>query len=926
MRRWRASLRVAARMARRNARRAKGRTALVAVTVGLPVIAAVVLDILIRSTVPTDATYLRVMLGDGAQARVSFVCEGTVVQNARGEAPGCTVDEPPLADGPLPKPGTASGDLGAVVAEALPGATVTPLRSGTVPLATALRSAGTVGYTEVDLTTPGVGGAFLLDEGRLPARSDEVLLNRWLADRLDVEPGDTVVLGPRGEPTAVVAGVLDRLAYGSEVVGLPGAVPGAFAGPDTDGAAVQWIVTGPTAVDWDRVLALNERGFAVTSRAVMADPPTGDRMPQQPADTASAVDLQGAVVGAAVMGVGLLEAVLLIGPAFAVGARRSARELALLAANGAERRDLRRVVLWNGVVVGGGAAAAAGVLGIGLGAALVTVLQRYADLPNLVVSWWDIAGFVVGGTVVAVAAAWLPSRQASRVDVVAALSGRRSEARPRRSVPVVGLALLGAGGVMATAGAARSVVSLVLPGVLLLMVGMVAASGAFVTGLGRLARWAPLAPRLALRDAARQRGRTAPAVAAVIAAVTGAVAGAVFVASSNQRSELMWTPTAALGTVQIGVAPGDRALDEQARLVADAVAAADAVAPLAASAAIRMVVPVDAASRVEGVYMFAAVPLENECPLWVETGEPLSAAEVAEYADDARCTASTPSAFRSVWSADGPRTPLVDDGSAIELIDLPGAREAAAALAAGAVLVADELSLWPDGTAHITIDHLADGERVLDELVLPGYTTGWPNLLYSVVLPETALDDLGAFGLTTQDVGAVARPVEPLTPEQVDTARLAVTRVHPDSAVEIEEPYRPPADLTTVAVVGTAALIGLAATWIAVGLAAAESRADMATLAAVGAAPRTRRKVAGAQAGVVAATGVVLGSGVGVLLGMVFVQVQAAAGTRWPDPSWQVVVPWGVLAAVVVGLPSIAAGAAALFTRSRLPLVRRIAT
>jgi putative ABC transport system permease protein len=188
------------------------------------------------------------------------------------------------------------------------------------------------------------------------------------------------------------------------------------------------------------------------------------------------------------------------------------------------------------------------------------------------------------------------------------------------------------------------------------------------------------------------------------------------------------------------------------------------------------------------------------------------------------------------------------------------------------------------------------------------------------------MDDLGALGLTTQDVGAVARPVEPLSPEQVDTARLAVTRVHPDGAVEVEEPYRSPTDLTTVFVVGAAALVALAATWIAVGLAAAESRADLATLAAVGAAPRTRRKVAGAQAGVIAATGVVLGSGVGALLGIVFVQVQAAAGTRWPDPSWQVVVPWGVLAAVVIGLPTTAAGAAALCTRSRLPLVRRIAT
>jgi putative ABC transport system permease protein len=915
-------------MARRNAGRAKGRTALIAVMVGLPVLAAVVLDVLIRSTVPTDATYLRVMLGDEAQARVRFVCEGVVVQDLRGDSRGCTLEEEQPAVGLLPEPGTSSGDLSTVVAEALPGVTLTPLRTGTVPLATALRSAGSVEYTEVDLTEPGVGGAFPLATGRLPAGPDEVLLRRSSADRLDVGPGDTVALGPRGEPALVVSGVLDTFAYGAEVVALPGAVPAALVGVDADASAFTWIVTGPTAVDWEDVLALNEVGFAVTSRAVMTDPPSREEVPSYPADLASTtVDVQGVVVGAAALGVGVLEAVLLIGPAFAVGARRSARELALLAANGAERRDLRRVVLWNGVVVGGGAAVAAGVLGIGLGAALVAVLQRYVGaFPNLVVPWLEVVAFVAGGTVIAVAAAWLPSRQASRVDVVAALSGRRSEASPRRGVPILGLVLLTAGGVMATAGAARSVVSLVLPGVLLLMVGMVSASGAVVTGLGRLARWAPLAPRLALRDAARQRGRTAPAVAAVIAAVAGAVAGAVFFASGHQRSENMWTPTAALGTVQIGLPPGDRTAAEQTGLVADAVAATDAVAPLATSATVRMVVPTDPVLRDAWVYLFAVLPVENQCPLSVEAGVSLSAAEVAEYADDARCAGVTSAAFRSVWTTAGPMTPLVDDGSAIELIDLPGAGEAAAALAGGAVLVADELSLWPDGTAHITVDHTVDGEQVLSELVFPGHATGWPNPLYSVVLPETAMDDLAALGLTTQDVGAVARPVEPLSPEQVDTARLAVTQVHPDGAVEVEEPYRSPTDLTTVFVVGAAALVALAATWIAVGLAAAESRADMATLAAVGAAPRTRRKVAGAQAGVIAATGVVLGSGVGALLGIVFVQVQAAAGTRWPDPSWQVVVPWGVLAAVVIGLPTTAAGAAALCTRSRLPLVRRIAT
>src|SRR5665647_2842117 len=45
---------------------------------------------------------------------------------------------------------------------------------------------------------------------------------------------------------------------------------------------------------------------------------------------------------AAIGAMALLEAALLIGPAFAVGARRQQRQLALLAAAGAERRTLRQ--------------------------------------------------------------------------------------------------------------------------------------------------------------------------------------------------------------------------------------------------------------------------------------------------------------------------------------------------------------------------------------------------------------------------------------------------------------------------------------------------------------------------------------------------------------------------------------------------------
>lgn len=910
MRRRLAAFRVAARIARRNARRSKGRTALIAVMVGLPVAAAVVLDVLVRSSIPTDATRLAMELGEDGQAIVRVACPGgTVFQDLRGDATACPTDAGTMQ-------GAGPGSL-------LPSLTVTPVRSVVVPLGTDARAVGSVHLHETDLTVADLGESYRLEVGTLPGVG-EVALARWVAERLDVAPGDTVVLGKDRATTVVVSGVLDRWEQASALA-LPGTVPEGQGAPGGE----HWFVTG-APVDWPTVLELNDEGFVVMSRAVIENPPPRSAMPFYTSGFgggAVLVDGRGFAIGAAVIGIGVLEAVLLIGPAFAVGARRATRDLALLAANGAERRDLRGVMLANGVVIGGGAAVAAGLLGLGLGAALVAVLAAtVGGVPNLVLPWGDAAAFMVTGALIAIAAAWLPARSAARVDVVAALSGRRAEARPRRRVPVVGAALLAVGIAVALAGAARSAATTVVVGVVLLMVGMVAASGAVVTALGRLARWAPLALRLAMRDAARQRGRTAPAVAAVIAAVAGAVAGAIYISASEQRNEALWVPSAAVGTVQIAVDAGGMTPAEQDGLYADVVAAVDADAPLERVAPVRMLVPAD--ERVDDFQtsVYALRPPENECPLWA-LPRAATSEERAQYADDPRCRQGGEAHWSSPWwLVNGPLAPIVDDGGAIGILGLPGADAAARALARGEALVGDPLLLWPDGTVHLVVEREVDGEYVGDELVLPGWATGWRNETYQPVLPSTALPELEQLGLTSRLVGAVAQSVEPLTAAQVDTARQGLGFVHLDGHLQVEEARADRVDRSTIGVVGTAALVALAATWIAVGLAAAESRADMATLAAVGAAPRTRRRIAGAQAAVLTVTGSLLGTGAGVLLGVVFVRVRAAPGTDLADPSWQVVMPWPALAAVVVGLPLVGVLAAAGLTRSRLPTVRRLAS
>ncbi|WP_328824151.1 FtsX-like permease family protein [Verrucosispora sioxanthis] len=108
-------------------------------------------------------------------------------------------------------------------------------------------------------------------------------------------------------------------------------------------------------------------------------------------------------------------------------------------------------------------------------------------------------------------------------------------------------------------------------------------------------------------------------------------------------------------------------------------------------------------------------------------------------------------------------------------------------------------------------------------------------------------------------------------------------------------------------------------------MAAAEGRADLSTLAAVGAGPGVRRLLSLCQAGVIA----VLGSALGIVAGLASALIVLAFtnqryADRWPiEPPYPLVMPWLTLGVLVV-VPLVAMLGAALLTRSRLPVERRL--
>ena len=153
------------------------------------------------------------------------------------------------------------------------------------------------------------------------------------------------------------------------------------------------------------------------------------------------------------------------------------------------------------------------------------------------------------------------------------------------------------------------------------------------------------------------------------------------------------------------------------------------------------------------------------------------------------------------------------------------------------------------------------------------------------------------------------------TAAEEDRAVAAAGDPQDGSAPKVERGYGHPYRPGFVALAFASGLVMLVGVLISVTLSAAEGRADLATLAAVGAPPRRRRALAMTQAAVIAGLGGLLG----VLLGGAMGLTVVAGNTTYP-----LVVPWSVVLTVGLGVPALGVLICGLTTRSRLPMVRRL--
>jgi putative ABC transport system permease protein len=870
---WRLPL----RLARRDALRHRARSLLVLVMIALPVLAVTAADVMIATSRVSGPESVDRRMG-AAQALVS-VSDGVTDVKQKPDPDACC----PITDGD----GTTPAPTAERVSSLLGGATLLELRQGEVEFGTDKGTAAAE-VDEVDLQDPASHGLYDLTSGRWPRAVGEVVVNQAVLDK-GYAVGDTLELEADDAPASpTIVGVAESTTSRTYPVA---AGPIGSLGVDVSGGT-SWLVAGGP-VSWDLVRRLNAIGATVASRAVIDDPPPRSEWPPEVLAYSSTSGTTAAVVGLiAVMA--LIEVVLLAGPAFAVSARKQQRSLALMAATGGTPKQSRRVIVAGALVLGGAAAVVGVVLGIGLGRLLQPLLQSRADtwFGPFEVPWRHLLGVAAFGLLSAFLAAIVPAYLASRQDVVAVLAGRRGDQAPSLRSPLLGLVLLGIGVAGSVSGATRAggemlIAASAIPAVL----GMILLVPVVLVVLARLSGRLPLVLRYAVRDANRHRTRTVPAVSAVAATVAGVVALGIGMTSDNAENRATYVPSVAAG---VGIVqyfgqdpPSWPALQGvvQRELPGASVTEQQGLSDADGYTEVRLGRGPSGGNGSSGL----------GATVMVSSGRlPLGLIGVSA-ADAARA-----SAMLAKGGAVSFTTSSGTDGSEVKVVhhvfDQDTGQETAKASATAPAAFVHVPATWTGPTAVIA-PAVADRLEIAPQVV-----------------------SLAVTGVQVTD-------------KQEEDIDEGLTAVAGDAGLYVERGYQADdADVVAqLVLIVLGAVLMLGGTLTATFLALSDARPDLATLSAIGASPRTRRRVAAAYAVVVGGVGALMGAAVGFIPGIAVSRPLTSQGYSSSGGGGVIThsgpyldIPWLMVLALVVVLPLLTALVVGLFARSRLPLVARL--
>jgi putative ABC transport system permease protein len=567
---------------------------------------------------------------------------------------------------------------------------------------------------------------------------------------------------------------------------------------------------------------------------------------------------------------------------FSVLAQRRLRALGMLSAIGATERNLRMVMIVNGLVVGSIGALAGAALGIAAWFAYVPALQRASDhaVDPAGLPWWAVGMGAVFAIVTSVLASRNPAKTMAAVPVMAALSGRPAppSAVHRSALPGAiafagGLALLafaGLAGLPGGNGGAPGSALRLLVGLVALSVGvfLLAPLGISVLTAGTGPRL-PVAIRIALRDLARYRARSGAALAAVTFAMF--LAMLICLVGSERTANPLSPSGPNLSSSQLVVTAGR-------------------------SPSQGMMMPLTSAEeaslgrRLDGLaaslHARSAVPLENAASLWQAGTPPGSNFTDSVYVATPRLLATY--GIRASQIAPGTDVLTSRPGLAglshMQMIWASGGQSDASGPGAGPSCTPGTCLAGP---AIETIGSLPTG-------------TSAPSTL----ITEYAVRK---YHMHEQLTGWLIQAPAPLTATQIRAARH-VTLAY-QAPLEIASGG---ADFGEIADAATAVgiLIALGVLAASVGLIRSETARDLRTLTATGASTTTRRTITAATAAALGLLGAVLGMAFALVVCLVWAHGSLSA--MFGD------VPLADVLILLIGLPLVAAAGGWLFA-GRMP-------
>ncbi|MEV0576795.1 FtsX-like permease family protein [Streptomyces sp. NBC_01463] len=939
---WRAALRIA----RRDAMRAKGRSALVVAMIALPVLGVTAADIAYRSVDSTEAEKLTARMGS-ADALFSDPGLGPLQQMPDGNMYDAAGKEAPDGEAPPVDMSTAFPEGARAISILSVPASVTTAYGLTDADITEVRTSDRMARGKIDLV-----------EGAFPHGTDEMAATEPFLKSSGLHIGSRTTVNGAGR-TYTITGVVEEPddLKAKQLYADPGAVIAPWqAAADRDRkvlppntGSTEWLVegSGTAGIGWGDVLAANKAGALVVSRQVVLDPPPDSEIPMARTitDYTPREPVEVSTAAVTVVAMTVLEIVLLAGPAFAVGARRSRRQLGLVGTCGGDRRHIRAVVLSGGLVLGGIGAVTGVAAGLLLTVAFRPLIEDWAGqrFGSLLLKPTELLVIAVLGLVTGLLAALAPAIVAARQSVLESLTGRRGVRRSSRVLPAIGSGALALGVAVAAYGGTTGNSTLVSGGSVVAELGLLACIPVIVGLLGRLGRRLPLSPRMALRDAARNRGRTAPAVAAVMAAVAGSVAIATYMSSSLAESDHDYTPMLSKGTMVLSAVDTEAA--ERLPLARAAVERNIAVTGGHADfsrlwAGSDCSVYYEDESRCGSLELVKPTGKGHTCPLNTKGAKELAARLSAE---EHRAMMRSPACMDEYLSSGSfsseTNNIVVGDAALLHTYAKLDDPAAAAALKAGTPVLLNR-AYAKNGEVTLKAVHTYNAKDTRNRKLHPGPARKTTDRLkvyvadaeyaatpgIRMIMPQRTAERLG---LHTARSGTVYAVPGPPTDAGTQSVSAAIEQAGGGIWLQTENGPGDREDVILLILTLFAGVVTLGAAAITTGLAKADAEADLTTLSAVGAPPRVRRSLSGFQCVVVALTGVLLGTAAGLVpaVALRLVDQRKALQAMRIEPMESaftpIVLPWATIGLLAVAVPLLAGVLAAVFTRSRLTLARR---